>query len=261
MKKLLCMLLCALLCVGMLTVAAAEETDLLDAVLQRGEMIIACEGTYKPWNYQEDDGTLAGYDVEVAQAICEILGVKANIQPCQWDGIFAGLETGVFDVAISDVTITEERAEKYDFSTPYAYSRVSLIVRDDNEDITCFEDLAGKTTCNTVTSIYAQIAEKYGATVTPVDDLAQTLMLVEQRRIDATLNNNTAFIDYMTERPDAPFKIVDNYEEAENIAIPVRKGNERFLAAVNDALQQLAENGTLAALSNKYFGMDISTME
>ncbi len=260
MKKLLCALLCAML---VLTVAGAAlaEGDLLEQVLARGEMVIACEGTYKPWNYQDENGELMGYDVEVARAICDLLGVKANIQPCLWDGIFAGLETGVFDTAICDVTITEERAEKYDFSTPYAYSRVSLIVREDNEEITCFEDLKGKTTCNTITSIYAQIAEQYGAEVTPVDDLAQTLMLVEQGRIDATLNNNTAFIDYMTERPDAPFKIVDNYEEAENIAIPVRKGEEAFLAAINDALAQLAENGTLSELSIKYFGMDISTME
>lgn len=260
MKKYAMLLAVVLALLGTFGTACAEG-DLLDAILARGEMVIACEGTYKPWNYQDENGELAGYDVEVAQAICEMLGVKANIQPCLWDGIFAGLETGTFDTAICDVTITEERAEKYDFSTPYAYSRVSLIVRSDNEDITCFEDLAGKNTCNTITSIYAQIAQQYGATVTPVDDLAQTLMLVQQGRMDATLNNNTAFIDYMTEYPDAPFQIVDNYEEAEHIAIPVRKGEERFLQAINDALAQLAENGTLSELSVKYFGMDISTME
>lgn len=260
MKKLFAILLLAALALCQLTPACAED-DRLSQILAKGEMTIACEGTYKPWNYEDENGELMGYDVEVARAICDILGVKANILPCQWDGIFAGLETGNFDVAISDVTVTEERAEKYDFSTPYAFSRVSLIVRSDNEDIKSFEDLKGRTTCNTITSIYAQIAEQFGAEVTPVDDLAQTLMLVEQGRIDATLNNNTAFIDYMTTRPDAPFKIVDNYEEAENIAIPVMKGEEALLNAINDALAQLAENGTLTELSMKYFGLDISKME
>lgn len=260
MKKLIAMVMALMMGVCVFATASAES-DRLSDILERGEMIIACEGTYKPWNYEDENGELTGYDVEVAREICKILGVKATIVPCQWDGIFPGLETGNFDAVISDVTMTEERAEKYDFSNPYAYSTIALIVRSTTEDITCFEDLKGKKTCNTITSIYAQIAEKYGAEVTPVDDLAQTLMMVEYGRVDATLNNNTAFIDYMISRPDAPFVIVDNYDEAESIAIPVMKGEERLLAAINDALSQLAESGRLSELSREFFGIDISVME
>lgn len=260
MKKILAMITALVLVMSAWITVNAEE-DRLSEILERGEMVIACEGTYKPWNYEDEEGNLTGYDVEVAREICKILGVEAKIVPCQWDGIFPGLELGNFDAVISDVTVTEERAEKYDFSIPYAFSTIALIVRSTTKDINSFEDLAGKKTCNTITSIYAQIAESYGAEVTPVDDLAQTLMMVEYGRVDATLNNNTAFIDYMISRPNAPFVIVDNYDEAEQIAIPVMKGEERLLAAINDALAQLTERGRLAELSKEFFGLDISQME
>lgn len=259
MKRIAAVILCMLLAVSCVSVAFADQ---LADILQKGEMTIVMEGTYPPWNYaDETTGEMMGYDADVARAICEVLGVKANLKACQWDGIFGGFEAGIYDVVVSTVSVTPERAEQYLFSTPYAYDAVCVIVRDDNDAIKTLEDLNGKKTCNTVTSIYAQIAEQFGATVTGVDDLAETLMLVQQGRMDATLNASSTYIDYMMNYPDAPFRIACYAPEADMYAIPVRHGEENLLNAINDALAQLAENGTLAQLSVKHFGLDLTQLQ
>lgn len=161
---------------------------------------------------------------------------------------------------VNGVGVTEERAEKYNFSTPYAYNRTAVIVRGDYDEINSMEDLKGKTTANTISSTYATQAEAHGATVTGVDDLNQTIELLLSGRIDATLNAEVVFADYVKEHPEANIKIATFSDEVEKVAIPIRKGDDTatLLAAVNDALKEMSEDGTLTALSEKYFGTDIS---
>lgn len=98
------------------------------------------------------------------QAIAAKLGVTATFAETEWDGIFAGLDSGRYDIAANGVEVTDERAQKYDFSTPYGYIRTALIVRGDNTDIQSFEDLKGKHTANSIASTYMTLAESYGAT-------------------------------------------------------------------------------------------------
>ena len=113
---------------------------------------------------------------------------------------------------------------------------------------------------NSAGSTYALLAESYGATTDTVDTLAQTLDLVLSGRVDATLNAELSFYDYMAEHPEAPLKVVALSEEASNVAIPVRKGEENaaFLAALDEAIEALRADGTLTAISEKYFGIDIT---
>ena len=201
-----------------------------------------------------------GYDVEVAQKIAEKLGVTVTFVEGEWDGLLAGLDDGRYDLMVNGVGVTAERQQKYDFSTPYAYNRTAVIVRGDYDEIHSMEDLKGKTTANTISSTYATQAEKYGATVTGVDDLNQTIELLLAGRIDATLNAEVTFSDYLKAHPDANIKVATFSDEVEQVAIPVRKGEDSasLLAAVNQALKELAESGELTALSEKYFGIDIS---
>ena len=161
---------------------------------------------------------------------------------------------------VNGVDITEERSQKYDFSMPYAYNRTAVIVNGDNDSIQTMEDLNGKKTANTISSTYAEVAEKYGAEVTGVDDLNQTFELLLTGRIDATLNAEVTFYDYMKAHPDANVRIATLDPEATQVAIPLRKGEDSasLLAAVNEALADLGSNGELSALSEKYFGTDIS---
>lgn len=238
----------------------AQGQDLLQQIQEKGTLTVAMEGTWAPWTYHDENDNLVGFDVEVAQKIAEKLGVEATFVEGEWDGLFAGLDSGRYDMVVNGVEITDERAEKYDFSEPYGYIRTALIVADDNEDIKTFEDLNGKTTTNSMASTYMTLAESYGATVTPVDSLDQTLDLVVAGRVDATLNAEVSFYDYMNVHPDAPVKIVALTDDASHVSIPIRKGEETaaFKAAVDQAIKELKESGELGEISVKYFGSDIT---
>ena len=238
----------------------AQGGDLLQQIKDTGEIVVAMEGTWAPWTYHDENDDLVGYDVEVAQGIAKRIGVKVNFVEGEWDGLLAGLDAGRYDIMVNGVDITEERSEKYDFSTPYAYNRTAVVVSGDNNDIQSLEDLEGKSTANTISSTYAELAESYGANVTGVDDLNQTFELLLTGRIDATLNAEVTYYDYMKAHPDANVKIAALTEEATHVAIPVRKGEQSasLLEAINEALEDMAQSGELTALSEKYFGTDIS---
>ena len=248
------------------TASAVSNTagkDLLDQIQARGSITVAMEGTWAPWTYHDENDELVGYDVEVAKLIANELGVDVNFVEGEWDGLLAGLDDGRYDIMVNGVGVTPERQEKYDFSAPYAYNKTAVIVRSDYDEIHSMEDLKGKNTANTISSTYATLAEKYGATVKGVDDLNQTIELLLSNRIDATLNTEVTYYDYLKAHPDANIKIAALSDEVEKVAIPVRKGDDTktLLAAINDALAKLDESGELTALSEKYFGTDISKLE
>ena len=237
-------------------------SDLLAQIQEKGEIVIAMEGTWAPWTYHDENDELVGYDVEVGKAIAEKLGVTATFVEGEWDGLLAGLDAGRYDIMVNGVGITPERQEKYDFTTPYAYNRTAVIVRGDYNEIASMEDLNGKNTANTISSTYAEQAESYGATVTGVDDLNQTIELLLAGRIDATLNAEVVFADYQNAHPEANIKIAAYSDDVEQVAIPVRKGTDTatLLEAINQALAELDADGTLSELSVKYFGTDISKL-
>ena len=176
----------------------------------------------------------------------------------EFDGLLAGVDAGRYDIMVNGVGVDEDRSQKYDFTDAYAYDRTAVIVKNDNTDITSLEDLTGKRTANTITSTYAKLAEKYGAEVTGVDDLNQTFELLFTGRIDATLNAEVSYYDYLKAHPDADIKIACLAPESTLIAIPVPKGETALVSAINDALAELRADGTLSELSMKYFEMDIS---
>lgn len=243
------------------TAASADNSgDLLAQIQRRGEIVFGTEGTWSPWTYHDENDQLVGFDIEVAQKVAEKLGVKATFVEGEWDGLLAGVDGGRYDSMANGVEITEERAQKYDFSDPYCYIRTAIIVKSDDDSINSFEDLNGKTTANTISSTYATLAESYGAKTTGVDDLNQTIELLLNGRVDATLNAEVTYFDYLKEHPDANIKIAALTNDASQVAFPVRKGDETatLREALNQAINELREDGTIAEISEKYFGTDLS---
>ena len=240
--------------------ASSATLNKLDSIQKSGKLVVALEGAWQPWSYHDSSDTLVGYDVEVSRAIAEKLGVEPEYVESDWDSLFAGLDAGRYDMVCNGVEVTEERAKTYAFTTPYGYIHTALAVRKDNEEIHSFEDLKGKTTANSLASTYMELAESYGATVQGIDTLEETIQLLTAGRIDATLNADVSFYDYLNVHPEADFKLVAQTAEASHVAIPVLKSEDTaYLDALNAAIEALRADGTLKTLSEKYFGQDISS--
>ncbi len=255
MKKIIAILAVLMLAAAVVTAGA----DQLDTIRERGTLIIATEGNWKPWTYHDESDQLTGFDIEIGRLIAEKLGVEADFQEVPWESILAGVDQNRFDIACNGVGYTDERAEKFTFSDPYVYTEAVLVVRKDNTDILSLEDLKGRKTSNSPNSTYAMKAEEYGATVDYVDTLGETMMMLEQGRVDATINAKGSVEDYLKEHPDANIKIVLTFP-GEPVCYPVRKGpeTETLIAEVNKILAEAREDGTLSALSVKYFGQDLT---
>jgi len=231
----------------------------LQEIKDEGVITVATEGTYRPFSYHEGgSGELTGYDVEVMRAVGEELGVEVEFEETQWDAIFAGLDAGRFDAIANQVSITPEREKDYEFSTPYTVSPGVVVVREGDTSISAFEDLAGKTTAQSLTSNWYELAKEAGAQIQNVEGWAQAVALLQQERVDATVNDKLTFLDYENTEGDTGLEIAVETDEESRSAVAFRKGSDELVAAVDEALATLQEDGTLAEISEKYFGEDVS---
>lgn len=241
------------------TSSAVQSSDLLDQIRSKGQIVIATEGTWSPWTFHDESGKLTGYDIEVGRLIAKKLGVEPQFVEGKWDGLLAGISAGRYDIMINGVDMTPEREKSYRFTDPYAYNRTVVMTAENNDSIKTMADLKGKVTANTISSTYAEVAEKYGAKVSGVDDLNQTFELLLGGRIDATLNAEVVYYDYKKVHPTAAIKIAAVADETTSMGIPLRKeGTEKLQAELNKILAELRASGELSKLSNQFFGTDIS---
>jgi cystine transport system substrate-binding protein len=245
-----------LLGLGLSTPAFAQSA--LDQIKSAGALRVGTEGTYPPFTFHDDAGTLVGFDVEIAQEIAKRIGVEAQFVEGPWDGLIAGIDANRYDVVINQVGITDERKEKYDFSEPYIASKAALVVKGDNTTITSFADLKGKKAAQTLTSNFGKLAQENGAELVGTDGFDQSIALVVQGRADATINDSLSFFDFKKKQPDADVKIVATQPDADYSGVLLAKGKPELLEAINAALTEIKADGTYATISEKYFGADVS---
>lgn len=239
--------------------SATSTNPALAELQQAGVLKIGTEGTYSPFTFHDPaTNELTGYDVEVITAVAAKLGVEPQFSETKWDAIFAGLEARRYDLVANEVTINDERQAKYDLSEPYSVSYPVVVVKADNAEITSIEAVAGKTTAQSATSNWAEFAREAGATVEPVDGFAEAVAAVKDGRVDATFNDNLAALEYFTATADTSVKIgFEVPAEKVSQAFALRK-DSGLLEPINAALAELAADGTLAEIGEKYFGSDIS---
>ncbi|HJV63703.1 MAG TPA: transporter substrate-binding domain-containing protein [Albitalea sp.] len=257
MKSKLTARLAAVLLAG--AAVAVHAADLLDEVKARGTLRIACEGTYPPFNYKDDKGQLAGFDVEVGRAIAGRLGVKPEFVTTEWSGILAGLQAGKYDVIVNQVAATDKRRETFDFSEPYVVSTPQLIIRaNETRKLDTPADLKGKKIGVGQGSNYADLAKGIeGAEVRTYPGAPEYLQDLATGRIDAAINDSL-LIPYLREKTKLPVKAGAFIGKSGSNAIPFRKGNPKFKQAIDKALEDMKADGSYAKISTKWFERDVS---
>ncbi|WLG95592.1 cystine ABC transporter substrate-binding protein [Pseudomonas sp. FP198] len=244
---------------GLMGQAVAGEQ--LQKIKDAGEIKIGLEGTYPPFSFVDDSGKLTGFEVEFSEALAKELGVKVKLQTTPWAGILAALESKRLDAVVNQVTISEERKKKYDFSEPYTVSGIQALVltkKADELNIKKAADLDGKKVGVGLGTNYEQWvkAEVPGAQVKTYDDDPTKFQDLRVGRIDAILIDRLAALEYAKKAKDTT-AAGEAFSRQES-GIALRKGEPELLAAVNKAIEKLRADGTLKKLSEKYFSADVT---
>ena len=251
------LLAATLLAVGLATPALGA--DLLATAKARGTLRIALEGTYPPFNFKDKRGELAGYDVDVARLLAARLGLTPQFVSTEWSAILAGLGANKYDVIIGQVGITPKRLQAFDFSAPYTYSSPQLIVRkDERAQYASLADLKGKKLGVGQGSVFEQQARAIaGIEVKSYPAAPENLQDLAVGRIDAALNDSL-MVAYLLSNSTLPIKAGARVGTVERMGIPFAKGNPQFKAALDLALAEAGADGSLAKISLKWFGSDVS---
>ncbi|MEW9502317.1 amino acid ABC transporter substrate-binding protein [Jeotgalibacillus marinus] len=238
--------------------SAEGSKNLLEQIQEEGTIIVGTEGTYSPFTFHDDSDTLTGYDVEVMNELAERMGVEVKYMETQWDSMFEGLNSSRFDVIANQVGVNEERLEKYDFSDAYTVSGAVIVTLEADSSITSFEDLEGIQSAQSLTSNFADIATENGAEIVPVEGLVQTIELIRSGRAEVTVNDKLAILEYLKEQPNSGVKIAAEESDVSESAFMFRQGNEELVEEFNKYLAEMKEDGTLAEISEEWFGEDVS---
>jgi L-cystine transport system substrate-binding protein/L-cystine transport system permease protein len=239
------MLLAALI----LTACGSSSNNGENPVKASGVLRVGTEGVYSPFSYHDPaTGQLVGYDVDVAHAVADKLGLKVEFVETPWDAIFAALEANRFDVVANEVTINDERKQKYDLSEPYSVGEGVIVTRADDNSVKSLDDIKGKVAGETATSNWAQVARDHGARVESVEGFTQAIKLLNQGRVDLVINDSIAVYAYLAETGDKSVKIAGNTGEKSEQGFAARK-NSGLLPDLNKALDELRSNGTLTTIA------------
>ncbi|WP_178360669.1 ABC transporter permease subunit [Mycolicibacterium hippocampi] len=242
----------------LLTACGSAANNVDDPVQSAGVLRVGTEGVYAPFSYHDPaTGQLTGYDVDVARAVAEKLGVNIEFVETPWDSIFAALEANRFDVVANQVTITPERQQLYDLSDPYAIGEGVIVTRADDDSITSLDDLRGRTAAQSTTSNWAQVARDAGARVEAVEGLTQAMALLSQGRVDVVVNDSLSIYAYLAETNDTAVKIAATTGERSEQGFAARK-DSGMLPELNRAIEELKADGTLGEISQKYLRANAS---
>ncbi len=249
-------LLALVLMAALLAAACGSSSD--NQVKSSGVLRVGTEGVYAPFSYHDAaTGELVGYDVDVAKAVADKLGVRAEFVETPWDSMFAALEANRFDVVANQVTITDERKAKYDLSQPYAVGEGVIVTRANDNSTKTLADLKGKVAAENATSNWSDVAREAGARVESVEGFTQAIKLLNQGRVDVVVNDSIAVYAYLAETSDKSVKIAGNVGQKSEQGFAARK-DSGLLPDLNKALDQLRADGTLADISQKYLKANAS---
>lgn len=241
-------------------ISHANAGEQLSTIQKSGTIKVGLEGTYPPFSFLGADGKLAGFEVEFAQALAQAMGVKVQLQATPWAGILAALESKRLDVVINQVTISDERKKKYDFSQAYTVSGIQALVKKKDADrFKAAKDLSGQKVGVGLGTNYEQWlkANVPEAIVKTYDDDPTKIQDLLVGRTDAILIDRLAALEMVTKTKGTLAVSGPAFSRLES-GVALRKGEPELLAAINKAIDKMRADGTLATLSKKYFQDDVT---
>lgn len=233
----------------------------------KGELVIGIT-YFEPMNYKDDSGELTGFETEFAKAVCEKLGVEPVFQKIDWDSKEVELNSKTIDCIWNGMTITEERQANMDISVPYMENKQVMVVKAENADkYTTADALSGATVVAEKKSAGEDVAKGddffANATYVSVDSQAKSLLEVKSGTADIAVIDYVMSIGSLAEGSDfSDLKVVEGQDfSPEQYGIALRKNSPETLKKINDAIQAVANDGTLAEIAKKYNLEDLLIVE
>jgi polar amino acid transport system substrate-binding protein len=249
--------------------ARAARADVMDEVKKRGTLVVGMEAAYVPYEFFKD-GKIIGYDPDIIDHFIPKLGVKVQLVDTAWNGIIPALYAKKFDIIVSAMTITKERAEKVLFSMPYADASNVILLRANEDKIKTADDLSGKVVGVQIGSAAAGIIKTFEtklkdsgkpgyADVKQYEHYPEAYQDLLNKRIDAVVNSKSTMLVVMKDAP-GKFKMIGGVSDiTAYFGMAFRKEDVAFHAFVNDQLAEMKKDGTLAKLQEKWFGSTMDT--
>ena len=247
-------------------VPEAGDTS-LDDIKAKGQLILGLDDSFPPMGFKDENGNIVGFDIDVAEAVCEILGVELVLQPIDWNSKEMELNTGNIDCIWNGMSVSPERAEAMSLSIPYMDNHMALVVLPDS-GIESVADMAGKTLAVQTGSTAEEALEapegaELKAAVASVNGFADNLTALldlETGASDAVLIDDVV-ANYLITTSGKDMVVLSDFLYAENYAIGFRKADVALTDAVNEAMRELKANGKLAEIATEWFGSDTTVVE
>lgn len=241
--------------------AGAEKTT-WEEIQERGYMVAGLDDTFAPMGYRDPKtNELIGFDIDMGAELGKRLGVEIKWQPTDWDGVIGALKSKKFDVIISGMSVTDERKKVINFSKNYLKAGIGMVVRKDNNDINSVEDLDGKVIATQTGSSGETACSDLGLKgVKLYDQYPEAFQDLAIGRVDVVVVDVTTAAHYISKKPDT-YKVVGERLVDEPYAIGIRKEDKDLKEAIDAALTEMMEDGTLSRISMKWFGDDLIPKE
>ncbi len=235
----------------MLSLAAASFST---AACAEDVLRVGTESAYAPFEFTQD-GQLVGFDIDLMNAVAKEMGATVEWVQMPFDGLIPAILTSQVDMAVASFTVTEERAKRVDFSSPYYRSGITFVIRAaDQSKYPHTESLRGKTLCAQLGSVSAMKAEEFSpGNVKTFNDAYAGYLELKSGGCEAMVNDRPVNLYFMASQGSEGMYEIDELLDAENMAMVVPKGNDELLEKVNTALQALRDNGTYQQIYDKWF--------
>ncbi len=245
-------------------VSTAASDQSWDKVKEKGEFVLGLDESFPPMGFRDDNNNIVGFDVDLAQEVANRLGVKLKLQPINWDTKDQELNTGNIDCIWNGFTITDDRKASILFSDPYMKNQQVLVVLADSSYKT-LADLKGKSVALQASSSAADALNAnpdFKASLKEVVELKDNnlcLMDLKTGNVEAVAMDEIV-ARYYIQMKSEKYKVLDEGLTKEEYGIGFRKTDEQLMTKVNDTLKEMAKDGKMAEISNKWFGKDITTI-